>query len=236
MSDDPAILQLDEPAVEPAPATSGLAGGIHMPGSQGRDRGGLPALAGWLLVAIAAVGFLASTPPSAGPDEPAQQATAWYLSGHVLPPDAINTSEFSVPASLLVYPCYLDPSRSPASCMPAHSREMGVYAAVLNYPPPYFWVVGAGERLAALVGLEYADVGGRLASFILIFGTLLLLTLYMRRRNPLWGNFLLLVSTPTAVFFGVVVNPSGWEITCGVAMAAILAEAAWGRESLGSSA
>jgi hypothetical protein len=234
MSDDPAVLQLDEPNAEPAPATSGPAGGIRVLGSRGHDRGGPSGLIAWLLVAIAAVGFLASTPPSAGPDEPLQQATAWYLSGHVLQPD--GTPEFSVPASLLVYPCYLYPSRSPASCMPAHSQEMGAYATVLNYPPPYFWVVGAGERLAALVGLEYADVGGRLASFILIFGTLLLLTLYMRRRNPLWGNFLLLVSTPMAVFLGVVVNPSGWEITCGVAMAAILSEAAWGRESLGSSA
>jgi hypothetical protein len=186
-------------------------------------------LAGWLLVAIAAVGFLASTPPSAGPDEPIQQATAWYLSGHVLQPD--GTPEFSVPASLVVFPCYIDPARSSAACMPAHSGEMGSYAMVLNYPPPYFWVVGAGERLAALLGLEYADVGGRTASFILSFGTLLLLSLYMRRRNHLWGNFLLLVSTPTAVFFGVVVNPSGWEITCGVAMAALLSEAAWGRQS-----
>lgn len=229
MSDDLAVLQLDEPAVEPAPATSGLAGGVHALGSQGRGRGGLPALAGWLLVAIAAVGFLASTPPSAGPDEPIQQATAWYLSGHVLQPD--GTPEFSVPASLVVFPCYIDPARSSAACMPAHSGEMGSYAMVLNYPPPYFWVVGAGERLAALLGLEYADVGGRTASFILSFGTLLLLSLYMRRRNHLWGNFLLLVSTPTAVFFGVVVNPSGWEITCGVAMAALLSEAAWGRQS-----
>jgi hypothetical protein len=203
-------------------------------GSPHRDRGGPSGLIAWLLVAIAAVGLLASTPPSAGPDEPFQQATAWYLSGHVLQPD--GTPEYSVPASLLVSPCYIDPARSSAACMPAHSREMGSYAMVLNYPPPYFWVVGAGERLAALVGLEYAAVGGRLASFILIFGTLLLLTLYMRRRNQFWGTFLLLVSTPTAVFFGVVVNPSGWEITCGVVMAAILSEAAWGRESLGSGA
>ena len=104
-----------------------------------------------------------ATPPSAGPDEPFQQATAWYLSGHVLQPD--GTPEYSVPASLLVSPCYLNPARPSAACMPAHSREMGSYAMVLNYPPPYFWVVGAGERLAALVGLEYADVGGRLASF-----------------------------------------------------------------------
>jgi hypothetical protein len=229
MSDDLAVLQLDEPAVEPAPATSGLAGGIHVLGSQGRDRGGLPALAGWLLVAIAAVGLLASTPPSAGPDEPIQQATAWYLSGHVLQPD--DTPEFSVPASLVVYPCYAFHQDQSAACMPPHSREMGSYNMILNYPPPYFWVVGAGQRLAALFGLEYADVGGRLASLLLNIGTLLLLSIYMRRRNPLWGSFMLLVSTPTAVFLGVVVNPSGWEITCGLAMAVALSEAAWGRKS-----
>src|SRR5664280_1665487 len=108
MSDDPAILQLDEPAVEPAPATSGPASVTHVLGSQGRDRGGPSGLIGWLLVAIAAVGLLASTPPSAGADEAVQQATAWYLSGHGLQPD--GTPEFSVPDQLLVGlldgPCY----------------------------------------------------------------------------------------------------------------------------------
>src|ERR1035437_9910082 len=189
MSDDLAVLQPDEPPVEPAPATSGPASVTYLLGSLRRDRGGPSGLIAWLLVAIAAVGLLASTPPSAGPDEPVQQATAWYLSGHGLAPD--SPGEFSVPASLLVTPCYAFHPDQSAACMPAHSQEMGSYALVLNYPPPYFWVVGAGERLAALVGLQYADVGGRLASFILIFGTLLLLTLYMRRRNPLWGDFLL---------------------------------------------
>jgi hypothetical protein len=229
MSDDPAILQLDEPAVEPAPATSGPASVTHVLGSQGRDRGGLPALAGWLLVAIAAIGLLASTARTAGPDEVFQQTTAWYLSEHVLQPD--GTPEFSVPAELLDGPCYAHNQSQSAACMPPRFQGMGTYSLVLNYPPPYFWVVGAGERLAALIGLQYAEDGGRIASFILSFGTLLLLTLYMRRRNQLWGSFLLLVSTPTAVFFDIVVNPSGWEITCGLAMAVVLAEAAWGRQS-----
>jgi hypothetical protein len=108
---------------------------------------------------------------------------------------------------------------------------------VLSYAPPYYWFVGIGERLAAaLVGIEYADVGGQLASFVLNFGALLLLSLYMRRRNQWWGTFLLLVSTPMAVFMGVVVNPSGWEITCGLMMAAVLSEAVWSRKSLGSDA
>src|SRR5664279_400645 len=150
MSDDLAVPQLDEPAVEPAPATSGPARVTHVLGSQGRDRGGLPALAGWLLVAIAAVGFLASTPPSAGSDEPVHQATAWYLSGHVLLPD--RTAEFSVPAQLLVGlvrgPCYATNQAESAGCMPARNREMGSFPygdTLHRYPPPYYWVVGAGE-------------------------------------------------------------------------------------------
>jgi hypothetical protein len=36
-----------------------------------------------------------------------------------------------------------------------------------------------------------------------------------------------------AVFMGIVVNPSGWEITSGIILAALLAEAVWGRQSLG---
>ena len=83
-----------------------------------------------------------------------------------------------------------------------------------------------------MFGLEYADVGGRLASVLLNLGVLFLLGLYMRRRNRLWGNYLLLVSTPMAVFLDVVVNPSGWEITCGLVMAVALSEAAWGRLSV----
>jgi len=231
VSDDLAVPQLGESAGDPAPATSGLADGIEVLGGQRRDGGGLSALAGWLLVAIAAVGLLASTPPSAGPDEPVQQATAWYLSGHLVQPD--TTQEYSVPASLVVLPCYINPPRRSAACLAPRSQNRGManYSIILNYAPPYFWIVGAGERLAALFGLEYADVGGRLASVLLNLGVLFLLGLYMRRRNRLWGNFLLLVSTPMAVFLDVVVNPSGWEITCGLVMAAALSEAAWSRLS-----
>src|ERR1035437_277707 len=162
MSDDLAVLQPDEPAAEPAPATSGSASDTHVPGSLPRDRGGPYGLIAWLLVAIAAVGLLASTPPSAGPHEPIQQATAGSLSGHGLQPE--GALEYPVPESLVVYPCYAFHPEQSAACVPAHSQEMGSYAEVLNYPPPYFWVVGAGQRLAALFGLEYAGVGGRLAS------------------------------------------------------------------------
>ncbi len=197
-------------------------------GSEGRHRGGPSAFTAWLLVALAAVGMLASTPPSAGPDEPVHEITAWYLSGNV---QAGPTGWFSVPVSLWVGPCFAGQPAATAGCMPLRSASLTSVStlSITNYPPPYYWVVGAGERLAALVGNEYADIGGRLASITLNLGVLLLLSLYMRRRNRWWGTFLLLVSTPMAVFLGIVVNPSGWETTCAIAMAVALAEAAWSR-------
>ena len=234
VSDDLAQVPLDQRTVQPAAAKFGPARG-RTPGSRRRDCSRPSALIGWLLVAVAGLGLLISTPQSAGPDEPTQELTAWYLSGHGLRPATAEL--FSVPVSFSVDPCFkLTPGVSAACAPPRSSAEAMVSSSrVLIYPPVYYWVVGSGQRLAASVtGIEYADLGGRLASFLLNFGALLLLSLYMRRRNALWGTVLLVVATPMAVFMGIVVNPSGWEITCGLVLAAILAEAAWGGRSLGS--
>lgn len=232
MSDDLAVPQLDGAAVEPAPEPAPATSSSSTQGIRQGDRGAFGWI-GWLLVALAAVGMLASTPPSAGPDEPVHAVTAWYLSDHVLPPS--SDSSFSVPASLWVNACYASHADINAGCMPARSTNSGTVSVptskVADYPPPYYWVVGLGQRLAALVGNQYADYGGRLASVGLNLLVLLAVSVYMRRRNPLWGNFLVLVSTPMSVFLGIVVNPSGWEITCAIAMAAVLSEAAWRRRS-----
>jgi Predicted membrane protein (DUF2142) len=189
-----------------------------------RLRGEPLGLTAWLLVAIAVAGMLASSPPSAGPDEPVHEATAWYVTEHLLPPN--SPVAFSVPASLVVEPCFAAKPEVTAACEPARSTTTGMVTTslIVNYPPPYYWAVGAGERVAAVFGLQYADLGGRAASAILNLGALLLLSLYMLRRNRWWGSLLLVVSTPMAVFLGAVVNPSGWEITCGLAMAAGLSE------------
>ena len=235
MPDDLSQALLDRPTAQPAPETSEPAPGMRTPGSRLRDRGRLSGLAGWLLVAIASLGMFVSTSPMGGPDEPEQNVTAWYVSGHGLRPGSIEW--FSVPASFATDPCFAHKPDVSASCMPSRvtGEAMASTSWVLPYAPPYYLVVGVGQRLAvSLVGAGYADIGGRLASFILNLGALLLLSFYMRRRHPRWGNFLLLVSTPTSVFMGVVVNPSGWEITCGIVMAAVLSEAVWGRQSLES--
>jgi hypothetical protein len=237
MPDDPALQPLDQPSAEQTPATSEQASEIDGPGSRPRGRGRPSALVAWLLVAVAGLGMFISTPPSAGPDEPTHEVTAWYLSGHGLRPGSIEW--FSVPVSFSVDPCFIHASQVTAGCMPPRStaQALASTAEFTNYGPPYYWVVGVGQRIAAsLLGIEYADIGGRLASFILNFGALLVLSLYMRRRSQWWGTFLLLVSTPMAVFMGIVVNPNGWEITCGLVMGAVLSEAVWSRQSLGSDA
>ncbi|HEX7497106.1 MAG TPA: DUF2142 domain-containing protein [Candidatus Limnocylindrales bacterium] len=236
MTDDLTQVPLDQPSPKSAP-DSEPALDVRAPGNRLRGLGRPSALIGWLLVAIAGLGMFVSTPPSAGPDEPAHELTAWYLSGHGLRPTSPEL--FSVPLSFSGDPCFAHEADVTAGCLPPRStaQVMVSTSGVLSYPPPYYWVVGLGERLAtSLIGIEYADIGGRVASFILSFGALLLLSLYMRRRNQLWGTFLLLISTPLAVFMGAVVNPSGWEITCGIVMAAVLSEAVWSRQSLGSEA
>src|ERR1035437_9284541 len=184
MHDELTRVPLDQPTSEPAL-------GMHAPGSRLRGLGRPSALIGWLLIAIAGLGMLVSTPPSAGPDEPDHEVTAWYLSGHGLRPGSIEW--FSVPASFsIAHPCFAEEAVINASCIPPRStaQVMVSTSRVLGYPPPYYWVVGVGQRLAtSLIGIEYADVGGRLASFILSFGALLLLSLYMRPRHQ-WGGTL----------------------------------------------
>jgi hypothetical protein len=241
LPDDWNIQQPDESR---AAATHAMFAVGPLGGSSRHDhqRGRVSGLVGWLLVAVAAVGLFASTPPSAGPDEQAHEVTAWYLSEHGLPPS--SAAWFSVPASLwwssvdVANPCYSFHQEVTADCMPPRSTRTGMVSLptswVVNYPPPYYWVVGVGQRFATLFGNEYADVGGRLASIALDLGVLLLLSLYMRRRNSWWGNFLLLVSTPMAVFLGIVVNPSGWEIVCALVLAAALSETAWSPRPMGS--
>jgi hypothetical protein len=232
MGDEVAVGRLDEPAQRLASDSSPSAPSIDLADCKSRDRGPLLGLTAWLLVAIAAFGMFVSTPPSAGPDEPVHEVTAWYLTGHGFPPS--STASYLVPASLWGSTCFAGRPDTTVACVGPRSDNSGVLSvnAVTNYPPVYYWIVGAGERLAALAGNQYADWGARLASIVLNLGVLFLVGLYMRRRNPWWGTFLVLVSTPTAVFLGVVVNPSGWETTCALVMAAALSEVVWTRDPL----
>ena len=116
MPDDLTQVPLDQATAEPAPATSGPALGMRAPGSRLRGLGRPSGLIGWLLVAIAGLGMFISTPPSGWPDEPQQNVTAWYLSGHGLRTSSIEL--FSVPVSFSVDPCFAQEPDVSASCAP----------------------------------------------------------------------------------------------------------------------
>ena len=138
----------DQPTEEPSPAVNEPAGGARAPGGRLRGLGRPSPVIGWLLVALAGFGMFVSTPPSAGSDEPAQELTAWYLSEHGLPPASVEL--FSVPVSFSADACFTK-STITASCAPPRSSDMVLVSTsrVLAYPPPYYWVVGAGQRLTA---------------------------------------------------------------------------------------
>ena len=175
-----------------------------------------------LLLAI--LGMALSSPPLVGPDEAAHQATAYYTSVNILPPKQ-ETMEYT-PGILKFGACTSFNSEQDASCMPNRDDINLSKVRVLNYPPPYYWVVGLGQKFAPTAD-TWMDVGGRIASLALNLAGLALLALLLFRRVRSWGTYLLAVSTPMAAFMWAVVNPNGWEITSGMIFTYFFARAWW---------
>ena len=181
------------------------------------------------LVILAVIGFALSSPRFASPDEEAHQATAWYVTTYGMPPKEETRAE--VPTIFRDGACFATNGRQDASCHPAREGGYTELVRVLNYPPPYYWVVGIGQKASELVASDaWIDLGGRAASFFLNIAGLVVLALLTRRRYPHWGTYLLLVATPMAAFLWATVNPSGWEITAGLLFAYFFARAWWDNE------
>jgi hypothetical protein len=193
----------------------------------------------WALVVVAAVGMFTSSPVSAGADETRHQATAWYVWEHLSTPTVGDSPNVTagppelVPASLVANPCYQFRTSAGAGCLPPLSTmgQVVITRSVMNYPPPYYLVVGLGQTLAAGAGNQFAAIGGRVASGLLNLLALLCLGFAVRRRFPDIWRYLLILATPTAVFYWVVVNPSGWEVTSAIILAAALAQTLWGSDA-----
>jgi len=182
------------------------------------------------IVILGIIGFALSSPRFASPDEEAHQATAWYVTEYGMPPKAED--RFEVPTIFRDGACFATNGRQDASCMPPREGGYTELVRVLNYPPPYYWVTGAGQRAAeALSSDAWLDMGGRAASFLLNVSGLVLLALLVRRHYRQWGTYLLLIATPMAAFLWATVNPSGWEITAGLLFAYFFARAWWDNEN-----
>lgn len=193
----------------------------------GKSRGEWWALA---IVVLAVIGFALSSPRFASPDEAAHQATAWYTTSNFMPPKA--EGEAYVPRIFATSSCFAFDGRQDASCLPPRETGWPEQVRVLNYPPPYYWTVGIGQKIAGVVSSDAVlDIGGRVASLALNLAALFLLVLLARRHYEGWGTYLLLVATPMAAFLWATVNPSGWEITAGLLFAYFFARTWWSSES-----
>jgi len=178
------------------------------------------------IVLLAVIGFALSSPRLASPDEEAHQATAWYTITYGMPPAAETRAE--VPTVFRDGTCFATNGRQDASCHPPREGGYTELVRVLNYPPPYYWFTGIGQKVAeSLTSDVWMDVGGRAASLVLNLAGLVLLSMLVRSRYPQWGSYLLLVATPMAAFLWATVNPSGWEITAGLLFAYFFARAWW---------
>ena len=183
-------------------------------------------LLAFLTVILAIVGMFVSTPRMAGPDEPAHQSTAWYVTNTGMPP--VEEIYALVPGNVSDSICYAFDPANDASCLGPRQPLPPADGRIFNYPPVYYWAVGFGQWAADGVGQQWLDVGGRFGSFLLNLAGLLALALLVRRQSPLWGSTILLISTPMTVFLWAVVNSSGWQITTGLLFAYVFAQAWWG--------
>ena len=183
-------------------------------------------LLAFLTVIAALVGMFASTPRMAGPDEPAHQSTAWYVTNKGMPPS--EEIYAPVPGNVSDSICYAFDSGNDASCLGPRQVLPAVEGRIFNYPPLYYWAVGFGQWAAISLGEQWMDVGGRATSLLLNILGLTALALLSRRQSVIWGSSLLLVSTPMAVFLWAIVNSSGWQITTGLLFAYVFSQAWWG--------
>lgn len=176
----------------------------------------------FLTVILAVLGLSVGSPPLVGPDEGAHQATANYTAVHFWPPTA-ETEEYT-PGAVIRFICTEGDSRQDASCWPSRDEQSVAQIRVLNYPPPYYWVVGLGQKFAPGAD-KWMDVGGRAASVFLNLSALIVLVALTRRRVTHWGSNLLAVTTPMVAFMWAVVNPNGWEISTGLLFGYLFARA-----------
>lgn len=178
-------------------------------------------------VVVAIVGMFLSSPRFSGPDENAHQATAWYVASNGLPPRSESVSE--VPAIIPTQVCFAFSPEADTGCIGPRDSQGTNTVRIFNYPPVYYWAVALGQQGASVVSGIWIDIGGRLGSIAVNVAVLTLVALLAARRTESWGTYLLLVSTPMAVFLWAVVNPSGWEISTGLLFAYLFAQAWWGQ-------
>jgi hypothetical protein len=202
-----------------------------------RARGSLRFFAvSWLLLAALMTSWALATPLFASPDEPGQVIKAVAVAHGQLTGATVRTGGYfdfetgvQVPAyyqqALHETRCYIYEMGGTPSCAPAFdardTHDTQVLTWIGRYPPLYYAIVG----LPSLVSNGTAAVlGMRVVSAVLCgaFYALGLTGLRSARRRALLVAGGWVAITPTALFFGAVVNASALEIAAGFATWALL--------------
>jgi hypothetical protein len=172
------------------------------------------ALAAWSL----------ATPEFAAPDEPAQVVKAvatvrGHLIGTPVPALGKAYTQVRIPATFgnayVIPKCFAFYSARPAGCGPQLHVQSGtatMQTYVGRYPPLYYLVAGLPSWLHhAGADLYLMRLFGAAGTALFLVGAFL--SAARSRRSRLLIPGVALAATPTVLFLGSVVNPSGWEIS-----------------------
>lgn len=188
-------------------------------------------VASWILLSALMACWALATPLFASPDEPGQVIKAVAVAHGQLTGATVQTGGYfrfetgvDIPGyyeqSLDETKCFINDVLRPAGCAPAFdARNTGrtqVLTWIGRYPPLYYAVVGLPSRVADGTA---AVLAMRVVSAVLCgaFYAVGLTGLRSARRRPAMVAAGWLAITPTALFFGSVVNASGLEIAAGFA-------------------
>ncbi|HVC14486.1 MAG TPA: DUF2142 domain-containing protein [Acidimicrobiales bacterium] len=170
-----------------------------------------------------------ATPLYASPDEPTQVAHAaaavrGQLVGTTITSDANALTAVSVPrifaTGWLTARCYAFRPTVPASCspsIPAPTETVRTTTYVGRYPPLYYLIVGLPSlAVVSTTGIYLMRLTSALLNALLISVALLVVALWSDRKLLFLG--VAVAATPTAWFFGGMVNPSGFAICAAVCL------------------
>jgi MYXO-CTERM domain-containing protein len=170
-----------------------------------------------------------ATPLFAAPDEPVQMIKAVAVAHGQLIGDQRNgaASPYTYVRVPEVYAhagldesCFTFKFRVPASCAPpvagrAEVVPIRIYTG--RYPPLYYAIVGLPSLAMSSAGGIYAMrlVSAAISAFFLALAVTVVVT-WSRSRLLLVG--LAVAVTPSALFFGGVINPSGFEVSTNICL------------------
>lgn len=183
-----------------------------------------PAIAGFVVLFGALAAWSLATPEFAAPDEPAQVVKAaatvrGEFVGTPVPALGKAYTQVRVPATFgnayVIPKCFAFHSERPAGCGPqlqvrSGSTPMPTYVG--RYPPLYYLVAGLPSWLhRAGADLYLMRLFGAAGTALLLVCAFVSAARSRHARRLVPG--VALAVTPTVLFLGSVVNPSGWEIS-----------------------